>query len=186
MKPVNQNWAEVRLRDLMPHDEGWGVEEGRDVYHKLLDRVEKNPGATVFRISVEGIRRTDVSFPRESVVELAQRFRGQKGFCLWNASDENILENWDAAALKREQPIFEWGRKGYRLLGPEPSQGLRQVLDFALDRDAVTTAQVASHFRWSAANASNKLRSLADGGYLLRREESAPTGGIEFVYHRVR
>src|SRR5206468_11789022 len=114
---------------LVDHIEGLGVEEGREVYQKLLDRVEKNPGAMVFRISLAGVRRTDVSFPRESVVELARRFRGQKGFCLWNVSDENILDNWDAAAMKREQPIFEWSRKGHRLIGPEPSHGLRQALD---------------------------------------------------------
>jgi len=186
MNAVKQNWVEIRLRELMTLPDGWGVEEGREVYHKLLGRVEAHPEASVFRVSLGGVRRTDVSFPRESVIELAHRFRAQKGFCLWDVSDENLVENWDAAALKREQPLFVWSRKGCRLLGPKPSAGLRKVLDFALEHDVITTTQVASHFRWTTSNASNKLRALADSGYVLRREQTAPTGGIEYIYQRVR
>lgn len=186
MITMKQIWAEIRLRELMSLEDGWGIEEGREVYHKFLGRIEAHPQAVMFRISLAGVRRTDVSFPRESVVELARRFRGQKGFSLWDATDENVLDNWDAAATKREQPLFVWNRKGYRLLGPLPSPGLRRLLDFALESESVTTAQVARHFRWSASNASNKLRALAEGGYLLRREETAASGGIEFLHHRIR
>ena len=186
MNVVKQRWAEVRLRDLMALEDAWGVEEGREAYRKLLERVEAHPTALVFRISLAGVRRTDVSFPRESVVEMARRFRGQKGFCLWDVSDENLLENWDAAAGKREQPLFVWNRKGHRLLGPAPSPGLEKVLSFSLEHEYVTTAQVAKDFRWSASNASNKLRSLTEGGYLLRREEAATSGGIEYLHYRIR
>jgi hypothetical protein len=186
MNAVKQNWVVIRLRELMSLPDGWGVEEGREVYHKLLGRIEAHPEASVFRISLGGVRRTDVSFPRESVIELARRFRGQKGFCLWDVSDENLLENWDAAALKRDQPLFAWNRKGYRLLGLQPSAGLRKVLEFALEHDIITAAQLASQFGWTTSNASNKLRSLSEGGYILRREETAPSGGIEYMYQRVR
>jgi len=186
MNIVKQNWTEVRLRDLMALEDAWGVEEGREVYRKLLERVEAHPSALIFRLSLAGVRRTDVSFPRESVVEIARRFRGQKGFCLWDVADENLLENWDAAAAKREQPLFVWNRKGYRLLGPTPSPGLSKVLNFAIEYESVTTAQIVNHFRWSPSNASNKLRSLTQSGYLLRREEAATSGGIEFLHYRVR
>ena len=186
MKPVKQNYLELKLRDLMSLPDGWGVEEGREVYHKLLERVEERPEASIFRISLAGVRRTDVSFPRESVIELAVRFRGQKGFSVWDATDENLLDNWDAAATKRAQPLFAWNRKGYKLLGSSPSAGLKGVLDFALEHDYVTTAQVAAHFKWTAPNASNKLRALTEAGYLLRREETAASGGIEFLHYRIR
>jgi hypothetical protein len=186
MNAVKQNWTEIRLRELMPVPDGWGVEEGREVYHKLLDRIEKHPSALVFRISLAGVRRTDVSFPRESVVELSVRFRGQKGFSLWDVADDNLLENWDAAANKREQPLFVWSRKGWRLLGPEPTAGLRKPLEFLLEHETLTTAQVANHFDWSTSNASNKLRALSDAGYVLRIEETARSGGIEYIYHRIR
>ena len=170
----------------MSLEDGWGVEEGREVYHKLLERVEAHPNALIFRVSLAGLRRTDVSFPRESVIEIARRFRGQKGFCLWDVADENLLENWDAAAGKRQQPLFVWNRKGHRLLGLTPSPGLGKVLNFSLDYEYVTTAQVAKEFRWSASNASNKLHSLTEAGYLLRREEAATSGGIEFLHYRIR
>ena len=176
----------MRLRDLMSLPDGWGVEEGREVYHKLLERVEVHSQAVVFRISLAGVRRTDVSFPRESVIEMAYRYRGQKGFCLCDLSDDNLAENWDAAALKRGQPIFVWSRKGYRLLGPLPSTGLRKVLDLIMEQDNITTAELARHARATVSNASNKLRALSDGGYILRREQAAATGGIEYVYKRIR
>lgn len=186
MKGVKQNWVEIRLRELMSMPDGWGVEEGREVYHKLLGSVEANPSALVFRISLAGVRRTDVSFPRESVIELAVRFRSQKGFCLWDVTDDNLLENWDAAAAKREQPLFVWNRKGARLLGPQPSAGLKGPLEYALENETLTTAQVAHHFKWSSPNASNKLRALSDGGYVLRLGNTAASGGIEYVYHRIK
>jgi hypothetical protein len=186
MKAVKQNSADVRLRELMTESDGWGVEEGREVYHKLLDRIETHPSALVFRISLAGVRRTDVSFPRESVVELAVRFRGQKGFSLWDVTDENLLENWDSACNKREQPLFVWSRKGWRLLGPQPTAGLKRPLEFLLEHETLTTAQVASHIQSSTSNASNKLRALSDSGYVLRIEETARSGGIEYVYHRIR
>lgn len=186
MNPVKQIFVEIKLRDLMSIPDGWGVEEGREIYHKLLERVETHPEATIFRISLAGVRRTDVSFPRESVIELAVRYKGQKGFSVWDAADENLLDNWDAAAIKRAQPLFVWSRKGYRLLGSVPSAGLKGVLEFALEHDYVTTAQVASHFKWTASNASNKLRALTEAGYLLRREETARTGGLEFLHYRIR
>ena len=34
----------------------------------------------------------------------------------------------------------------------------------------------------SVQNASSKLKKLVDEGYILRSEETAETGGIEFVY----
>lgn len=186
MKLVKRNCTEIRLRQLMSAEDGWGIEEGRKVYRKLLDQVEAHSGAIVFRISLAGVRRTDVSFPRESVVEVAVRFRGQKGFYLWDVKDQNVLENWDAAASKREQPLFVWTDKKARLLGPEPPPSFKDVLEFALQHDSVTTTRVATEFALSTSNASNKLRGLSDMGYLLRREETASTGGIEYVYQRVR
>jgi predicted transcriptional regulator len=37
----------------------------------------------------------------------------------------------------------------------------------------------------SVPNASTKLKKLLDNGYLLRAEEAAESGGIEFMYHAI-
>jgi hypothetical protein len=186
VRSVKPSCTEIRLRELMSEPDGWGIEQGRQVYRKLLACVDAHPTSIVFRISLARVKRTDVSFPRESVVELAARFRGQKGFYLRDVNGESLLENWDAAANRREQPLFVWVDKTPRLLGPEPPRTVKDVLAFALQHDFVTTARVAGQFGLSSSNASNKLRTLSDMGYLLRKEEAAPTGGLEYVYHRVR
>jgi predicted transcriptional regulator len=55
-----------------------------------------------------------------------------------------------------------------------------------MEQDNITTAELAKQVRATVSNASNKLRALSDGGYILRREQVAVTGGIEYVYKRVR
>lgn len=82
MKNMNQMTTTLRLLDFMERDDGWGNIEGRKVYQRLLEAVENQPHSLVFRIFLSGVRRTDASFPRESVIELAKYFRGKKGFCL--------------------------------------------------------------------------------------------------------
>jgi len=37
----------------------------------------------------------------------------------------------------------------------------------------------------SVANASNKFRQLWEKGFLLRREEVAESGGMEYTYFRI-
>jgi len=182
MKPVKQNYSAISVRNLMSREEGWGVEEGRVLHNKLLDIVERDPATCVFRLSLAGVKRTDVSFPREAVVELARRFRGHKAFCLYDLEGESLLENWDAAALKRDQPLIVWGRLKPRIIGPQPGQGIADVLGFTLAHGHVTASQIAGELGLKLPNASNKLRSLADAGYLLRSEDVAASGGIEFVY----
>ena len=85
----------------MDSDEGWGRAEGRLVYGKLVNVVEAHPGATVFKISMAGIIRVDISFASETVVEFARRFRGIKGFCFVDLSDQDLIDNWSAAAERK-------------------------------------------------------------------------------------
>jgi predicted transcriptional regulator len=37
----------------------------------------------------------------------------------------------------------------------------------------------------SVQNASSKLKKLVDDGYILRFEETAESGGIEFIYQAI-
>lgn len=176
----------LKLKDFMDRDEGWGRSEGRSVYPRLLAFVENNPGHTVFQVSVKGVTRVDISFASETLVELARRYRGSKGLCFVDLDDADMEENWDAAALKKVQPITVWTGGMPRVLGPKPSQGTRDALAFALAAPTVRVAQfVEATPAMSAANASSKFKQLWDQGYLLRQESAAETGGVEFVYSRI-
>lgn len=114
----------IRLRDFMDGDQGWGRDQGREVYQLLLRFVEDNPGTVVFRISMEGVKRIDISFSSEAIVELARRFRGMKGFCLVDLMDTDLIENIDAACEKKKQPMLVAGARS-AVLGLKPTKGTR-------------------------------------------------------------
>lgn len=182
------NQPDVRvlpLANFMGRPEGWGRSQGREVYLRLLGFVEDNPGARVFRISMSGVQRVDMSFSSESVVELARRFRRIKGFCLVNLTDADLLENVDAACVKKGQPMLVVREGISGTIGPNPSEGTREAFDFAMNHPQVRASELASEKGISLPNASMKLRALWDQGFLLRRETIANTGGVEYVYNRV-
>ncbi len=186
MKLMNETIVTIRLRDHMDHDDAWGHAAGQDVFGRLLAVLRAHVGTMMFRVSLAGVTRTDASFPRESVVRLAKQFRKEKGFCLVDAADSDLLDNWDAAAQKQEQPLVAWQSDEWRLLGPKPSEGLRPLFEHVLSRGAVTTSEACEALQLNAPNASNKLKTLWEQGYLLRRERAAATGGLEFEYFAAR
>lgn len=187
MGSMNEMTLTIRLRDHMAGSDGWGHEEGREVFTKLLHVVESNPGKRIFRISLAGVSRTDASFPRESVMELARRYRGDKGFCLIDVANVDLLDNWVAAAEKKNQPMVVWlNDDSHRLIGPSPSKGNAPMFEFALKAPIVRTSEAADALDLKVPNASTKLKQLWEQGFLLRREDVADSGGVEYLYFRIR
>lgn len=182
---MNEKGASLRLRSFMKTAEGWGRAQGREVFQKLLRAVEEQPEVAVFRISLESVERTDISFASEAIVELAKRFRGQKGFCLCDVADDDLLENWEAAASREDQPLTVRSGNRVKVIGSQPSQGNIAAFDFALKREEVTAAELASGLKLQITNASMKLKQLWEQGFLLRRQAVAASGGIEFIYFRI-
>lgn len=178
----------LRLRTLMTEDDGWGRNAGREVYQRLMEFVEANPGTLVFRVSVKGVRHIDISFASETIVEIARRYRGRKGFCLADLADTDQRENWDAAAQRTHQPIVSWDISGQpTTLGPQPSEGNSDAYRFALARSEVRAAEYAESTKGiSITNASSKFKQLWEQGFLLRRDVGAQSGGVEYVYHRIQ
>ena len=107
----------IVLREFMDDAEGWGRASGRAVYQRLLGFVEENPGVTVFKVSMKGVKRVDISFASETVIELAKRYRGSKGFCFIDLTDPDLTENCEAAAAKKGQPIIVWRGQDGRVIG---------------------------------------------------------------------
>ncbi len=187
MASVNEAGAVIALRQLMDDDQGWGREAGRLAYQRLLARVEDHAGVVVFRLSFAGVKRMDISFASETVVEIAKRFRGSKGFCLVDIEDADLVENLEAAAARKGQPLMIWRGDKPRLIGLEPSQGNRDALMFALARPMARAAEFSqANASISIANASTKFKQLWEQGFLLRREATADSGGVEFVYYRIK
>lgn len=178
----------IKLIDCMPEKNkgtGWGTPQGREVHQAVNKVVEDNPKGTIFNISLEGVRHTDVSFARESIISLAYRYRGIYTFCLSSFYDPDLIENWDLAAKKMEQPFTVWQGSKAIVIGPEPSEGTREILDFVLSQTLVTTSEVAAKFDLKISNASNKLKKLVQEGYILQRKRPASSGGVEFEYFRI-
>lgn len=175
----------LALREFMNRPEGWGRSQGREVYQRLLHFVEDNPGTVVFKISMKGVQRVDISFASETVIELARRFRRSKGFCLIDLVDPDMVENIDAAGEKKEQPMLVWREKSAELVGMKPKEGTREAFQFAMGRSQSRASEFAVEKNLSIANASMKFKQLWEQGFLLRRESAADTGGVEFVYHRI-
>ena len=183
---MNEGARVLALREFMNRPEGWGREQGREVYQRMLRFVEDGPGTIIFKVSMKGVRRLDISFASETVVELARRYRGSKGFCLIDLTDRDLIENLDAAAEKKAQPMLVWRGRSADLIGPEPSEGAKEAFQFAMGRPQSRAAEFATTRKgMSIANASMKFKQLWEQGFLLRRESVADTGGVEFVYHRI-
>jgi hypothetical protein len=121
-------------------------------------------------------------------VELARRYRGRKGFCFFDLLDADQEENWQAAAQRAKQPIISWHERGNpTILGLEPTQGSADALQFALARPEIRATEFAASMKaMSITNASSKFKQLWEQGFLLRRETTAESGGVEFAYVRIR
>ena len=183
---MNENSVHIRLRDLMDSPHGWGRDQGRNVFQKLLRQVEANPGISVFNVSLQGVDRSDISFASETVVEIAKRYRGSKGFFLSGVADDDLLENWDAAAIRKGQPIMVFDGKNYKALGACPSQGNVGAFEYAVGKTSVTASDLAKALDFQITNASTKLKQLWEAGFLLRRQENSGTGGVEFHYFAIK
>ena len=182
--------SQIRLRDFAG-EECWGEREGRELSFRLIEEVSKARPTTLFAISMGGVRRLDTAFARESLVELAHRFRTAHGFYLVDVGPAagELRENVGAAAEERRQPLVDWTGGAPEILGPQPSAGKRDVLWLAFARSPVSTRLLVAELGLKSANASNKLIALHEEGYLVRervvRETDFGRRGTEFEYYAV-
>ncbi|MET2900476.1 helix-turn-helix domain-containing protein [Vibrio rotiferianus] len=183
---MNQNAMIIKLRDFTKDDHPFGNVQGKDVFHKLMNKVDSHPSCTVFGISLDGIEATDASFPRESVVALARFYRGDKSFYLTDVADQDLIDNWSYAAEAKGQPLVIWSGNQYKVIGPEMTKGTSDMVEFVLDNGSATTASISAAFGISIPNASTRLKKLYSAGYITRSEEAAESGGKEFIYYAIK
>lgn len=176
----------IKLVDLIGSDIAFGNEEGRKVFQKLSNELDKHPSTNIFGISLKEIRATDASFPRESVISLIKSLKGEKGFYLLDFLKPDLVDNWDYAAKAKDQPVIVLVKDGYDVIGPVLSTGAKELLDFIMKEGITTTSKVAEKFGVSAQNASAKLKKLFTQGLIMGAKEAAETGGVEFVFRAIK
>lgn len=173
----------VKLLELTDNnDHPFGNVLGREVFKRLQSVVDSHPGCKSFEISLEGIVATDSSFPRESVIALAKQLCGEKYFFITDVSSADLIDNWDYAAIAKQQSLVVLLADEVRIIGPEAKNSTKALLDVVLSRDGASTANVAKALNISVQNASTRLKKLVSEGVIMRSEVSSPTGGIEFIY----
>lgn len=183
---MNQKSIVVRLLDFTGVDRPFGNSQGKAVFRKLADFVESHPEVRSFGISLNGIEATDASFPRESVISLAKQLRGERGIYLTGIHNRDLVDNWNYAALAKEQPMVIWNGPDFEVIGAAMNQATKTLVEYVLQKGEVTTSQVAADLGLSVQNASTRLKSLVLQGYFLRLEEVAESGGIEFKYLAIK
>ena len=183
---MNQNVKLTKLRAFTSSDHPFGNKEGKDVVRKLSDFVHQHQEVNVFGISLNGIGATDASFPRESVVSLAKQLRGEKGFFLQDLSNRDLIDNWDYAAKAKDQPLVIWDKSEFEIIGVEMSVSTAGLLEYVLRNGSVLASQVAADLDLSVQNASTRLKKLVADGYIMRTEDVAESGGIEFQYAAIK
>lgn len=182
MNSMNQNSIVVKLRTFTDSDRPFGNSEGRDTFRKLSDFVASQHGVRVIGISFDGITATDASFARDSVVSLAKQLRGERGFYLTDLNNRDLIDNWSYAAKAKDQPLVIWTGQQFEVIGPDLTPATRTLVEYVLGKGEALASQAAADLGISVPNASTRLKTLVAQGYLLRIEEGAESGGIEFKY----
>lgn len=183
---MNQKNPTIELRKLVDDDSPYGNDQGQATQVKLKKELSKYPQSKIIGISLKGIKRTDASFPRESVVSLVKEKCGEIGFYLKDFANDDMIDNWNYAARAKEQPIVVFTNKEFKVIGPELSADTYKLLDFVMKKQVVTTSLVAEEFGYSAPNASMKLKKLKSQGLIIGNKETAVSGGLEYVFTAIK
>ncbi|EIM98154.1 hypothetical protein WQE_25498 [Paraburkholderia hospita] len=183
---MNQTTHQIRLLELTETSQPFGNVQGKEVYRRLSEEIDQHADVAVFGISLEGIEATDASFPRESVVSVAKHYRGEKGLFLVDIDDRDLVDNWKYACQAKEQPLVIWRGDSFEPIGPDMSSSSRELLNYVLEHKCVLASHVAADLDLSVQNASTRLKRLVADGYILRTEDIASTGGIEYKYTAIR
>tara|TARA_R110001583_G_scaffold51161_7_gene159734 strand:- start:6840 stop:7391 length:552 start_codon:yes stop_codon:yes gene_type:complete len=182
---MKQLTHKILLTEVVGSDHAFGNDEGSEAYVKIKKIIDGYPSCDVFAISLEGIRFTDASFPRESLISLAKALKGEKGFYLFNVPSRDLLDNWSYGAIAKDQPLLVKNDSGHEVLGVKLSATVKELLDFVIAKKMVTSSNVSKHFDISAQNASGRLKKLHATGLILGQKEVAESGGLEFIYRSI-
>lgn len=164
------------------NDHPFGNVQGRKTFQELLHYVDSHPDQKVFEISLADIKATDSSFPRESVISIIKQFRGERWFMLSGFNSLDLRDNWDYAAKAKEQTLIVMKDNEPTFIGHPLNDSVRELLLLVFKHGKITTPTASKALDISIPNASTRLKKLVSDGLILRTEETALSGGKEFIY----
>jgi hypothetical protein len=167
------------------NDHPFGNKQGQKVFKKLKDYIDTQVSDNVIEINLAGIEATDASFPRESVISIMKQLKGEKSFYLTGFNSKDLLDNWDYAAKAKQQFVITQFENKLHVIGPDINSSTEALIAYVYNNTSVTTANVAQALKLSVQNSSTRLKKLVTEGIILREEESAISGGKEFLYKRL-
>lgn len=178
----------VFVHRFMNTSVGWGVEQGKAVYHQLDLELGKINGSSVIELDLGGIEQADVSFCREAIVEIVRKYRPGRQFFLANLENEVVVENLDAAfRLRNETALLRFQDGSYKLIGKPIGPEMQSILnDVEMTGETTSKQVIERHRKLKIQSCSNMLKILWEVGLLVREEGSAPSGGREYVYKPVK
>lgn len=168
---------------------GIGDDEGKLVFDELSLLVDQNPQHNIFYLSIQNTI-FDASFAREAIVRLAKKYRKSKGICLIDAEQEALRLNLLAPVLSLSQPIPYYSNGIYSHIQTDkigiPSKTNMPIFEFVFSNGITSASEVADHLGLKINNASTKLKSLFEEGFLLRVEDKSESGGVEYKYYAIK
>lgn len=176
----------LRIAEFIDSGDAWGRELGRKVFKALDDVLFASPAdAHIVKIDFDSMKRIDVSFPQEAVVELIRKYMGNRYFFLSGLEDQDIEENVSVALEKRDLSAIIRDSKGYRLTGKPLTDDLQGILKLADEQEEIGSGEVVRRFGMTQQNAANKLAALWKMGLLQRDDRTSRGGGRENRYAKV-
>jgi len=176
----------IKLIDITKTNILFGSSEGKKVYQKLLSVIQKNAHQQIFEISLIDIQTVDSTFFRESIVSIVKQLTAEKAVYVTDIKSTDVVDNLNYAAIIKQQPVYFWNNKKYRILGPVITTVTQELIDTVINFGPITSADIAEKLNITARNASVKLNKLFKSGLVFRDETVAPSGGREFLYKKIK
>ncbi|WP_338555591.1 hypothetical protein [Paenibacillus sp. KS-LC4] len=167
-------------------DSLWGREHGRTVRDKIVDNFAKQPKRLLL-LNFSGVNRIDFSCASEIVSILILRLAGElKGNnIMLSGLSSFVEENIDAALYKAELcslVLFDDGE--WKIIG-KYSDALQQTLSKVIELGHADTPTLASALNIAVTSCNNRLKTLVTLGIVGREEQTAPTGGKQYIYKSI-
>lgn len=173
----------IELLDFTENQHPYGKTLGLNVFQKLKHHIDIHSEFDTFIFSLQDIIATDVVFPRESIVSLVKLYQGKKYFCLVGINDnQDLFDNLSHAAAAKNQLLTVWDSSHVRFIGSKLTIADRDLLNYIAEKKEVTTTDVYKQMDITAQNASTRLKTLFNRGYIYRVETTSDSGGKKFIY----
>jgi hypothetical protein len=167
----------VSLADEVGGDQAWGTAFGAEVFSQINRKLRTAEPSTLVLLDYAGLKRSDVSFQREAIVETLRKHRPTLLFIAVNLSDSDLRENIAMALERRGEVLLarEPGRSP-SVLGKRLTPELQATLERLQAVGELTSSRMDD---LKLSTASSRLTFLWKAGLCERVEGTAPTGGRE-------